>query len=463
MSFPSPAFVAAARYAHDLHARHTFARLGATGTHLERVPDLLCEAARDAHLPLLAVAELDAVPLRYLALAEALYADHARGAIPRPSWLWGLHALFRATIFAFGRARPGGHFSARVWVEEVRTLIELSLPDAPPALHELDEGRRRALQALFPHGPAVEACDDLPWDEWASRVADRSARQWATACGVRVAYDSELTLESTASPRASCDADTAPRRTPIRRVIPRLPRTGVETGPSTIVSDHEWVHELDVQAIASSVAARKERFATRKLGEVHAGTMAEPDEPHWRVARAVADKLIEIETGPPDQCIVVLPGLRQRARAQVGVLLAVIFFDEALPRDIVAAAEICRRWLEIRSNGLLHWQASLVWLIERFATDIDALLATGDCLAVDELLRRHLSVLRDDLPDRFRGEPVGLAKMLDVRLTLGRQSRAAVRPHGLAHKWCSAYGVPFPPYPSAQRRTRSARRLDDAR
>jgi len=114
--------------------------------------------------------------------------------------------------------------------------------------------------------------------------------------------------------------------------------------------------------------------------------------------------------------------------------------------------------MELATGGMKRWQAVLVGVIQNALADLARLLAANEHRAIDALLRESMRTFGVELPDEFNGTP-SLGLLRGIGVTSRRPSRAAVGPHGLANKWCSAYGVEFPPYPSSQRPTRSARRL----
>lgn len=424
----------AASYAYDLHAVHAFASRRAGG----EVHPLLRAAALETLPVLLAVADFDAAPIDSLALVESLYADDA---VRCPGWV---RAFVSAAPHLLGLrdSEPGR------LVERVRGAIERTMPDAPAALYTLDAKARKKLEAWVETWHAGLAwAEKRYWQPTVERRAREFARIWASACGEPLPHESSIKRPSTA--QGVVDDLESPR--PTRRRVRRVSRE-----PARGASLVQRAEAPDGDRVRAAQAAR-ELFSTRDLGIIEARAENAPEEPHWRVAAAVAE-MLEGLAERSIESFTVSDGLREVARRGVVSLLTVGYFLEARPIDIERAMIICERWLAIRSRGMLRWQYALVWLIGQHAVEIDGLLANGQLVEVDALLRDLTSGMREEMPHVFTLNEPHLGKIA-ARLTLGPGSRAALSPHGFARRWCDAYGAAFPLYPSSQRPARAARRL----
>jgi len=437
MSDRSAVASVAATYADMLRAKRALAD---TDRDMEEIPPLLRVAARETLPVLLSVAEFDAAPPMEVAIVESLYADVGDDEARRPAWQRMFVRIVRQVVLGLGRVRGVGYSAARL-VEQVRGMIGFLMPDAPPAVVQLDHDARRTLEVWAADWP-----DRLPWgdfDGWESGV-ERQARElaqvWAETCGVRWAYESEVTRPSVASEVTDDLKSPAPRR----RTIQRLPRRSATTARRLVG---------DVTLLAPEVCS---------LAKVGGADVCEPPSDDVSAASAaVAEVLARLAVERVRHPLVVVGnGLRMIARRAVESLLLVGWFERVRSLDVTHAIDVCDRRLSIESRGMLHWQYSLVWLIRQHVPQIDGLLADKDVVAVDALLRSLTEHLRDEMPPVF-GLDGPLLGTLDVRLTSGSGTRAALSPHGFARRWCEAYGAQFPPYPSSPHPARAARRMGE--
>jgi len=431
----------AATYAHLVRVKRTFAT---PDRDTEEIPPLLRVAARETLPVLLSVAEFDSAPPMEVAIVESLYADVGEDEARRPAWQRMFVRIVRQVVLSLGRVRGVGYSAGRL-VDQVRGMIGVLMPDAPRAVVELDHQARSTIEEWAADWPErLPWGDSAGWDSGVERRARELAHVWAEACGVRWAYESDVTRRSVASEVKDDLKSPAPRR----REIQRLPRRKASRTRRLVG---------DVAALLMP-AAPSEVFSTANLGALGSETCEPSSEEDSRVAAAVAEELKRLALQRIREPHVVGDGLRMIARRAVESLLLVGWYDRVRSLDVTHAITVCDRRLSIESRGMLHWQYSLVWLIQQHVPQIDALLHEKDVVAVDARLRSLTEHLRDEMPPVFGLNEPALGT-LEVRLTSGRGTRVALSPHGLAKRWCGAYGAEFPPYPSSQRPARAAARL----
>lgn len=442
----SAAAASTVSYAYPLQSRHLFGCRG-----LSPVSPIMAARARDAAPLVLAVAELDAVPVAALAAVEGAYADTPTVGPWYAPWQQGLIGLLRSGGLFLGVS--SGIFSSARFVQQVRASIALRLPDAPPELHQFDDVVRIALERAFEHwSPRYADADPANRESWAA--FEQSARRWSSTCDVPFPFPSDLTSQ------AEDESATAKRR--LRPFVRRQ-----HVGPASLVGPLE---PADPQAVREVLASDALGQSLTPAPTNLEGTGGEPTRAHWRAARTAAELLL-VGSNWKGRLVRVGDSLRVHARALSEATLAVGWFTHASPLHLERVSQLCDRVLEIRYGGLQRWEAGLVWCVDSATEEICALRARGSFDAIDRLLRTRViemnGALPPDMPLASPFDPdsndrqyvARLRKVLSAEITAGRGKRGAVGSHGYAFRWLDAYGIEFPPYPTSRRPKRSARRL----
>lgn len=452
---------ATAGYAHDLLAHYVFGARprvdlndGSSTPTLCPVPDVLRARAREVAPMAIAVATLDAVSIDALAVVEGTYADTPADRLLLRPWQRGFVQLLRSGGLRYGRSH--GAFASDRFVTQVRADIPLALPDAPPGLSRFDETTCAALERAFVDWtPSYGDGDPAKPESWSA--FERAARTWSTTCGASLPFESALASQAKSKARRGRSVLTQFTRTPHPR-------------PASLVTP--FLDDDDDVLAVRAARALGDQVVTPVSREFAGGSAIEPAPTDWRVARTAAELLVgHASSAKSAKLFRVDDAMRAQARGLAVAALAVGWFSDASPLHLRACLGLCDRALEVRYGGLERWQAGLVWVIDHARGEIGQLRSRGEHQAIDLLLRERVIAMNGRLPEDMSEvtpfEPTSseeyrlqvLREALSRDLAEGRPRRGAVGPHGYAVGWMSAYGLPFPIYPSSSRPKRAARRV----